>query len=168
MKRPNNLPHQQMKNAENVEKASKCLKCSLIYHGFCLGSFTNEMINDLFICPNCLSEEFPEEKYICPMCNEYETNRKDTLERHKTSCQKYFCAHCKKTFKNKIFLKQHQKNVAKMEKAEKLMSLVKKEEIKNLEQLITVVNLKNNEQNEIPKEEKPKQPEAKRRGTVLF
>ena len=79
------------------------------------------MIGNVFICPQCLLSEFPEEKHLCEICKEYETNRKDHLQRHKKTCQKYFCEHCKHSFQNRIYFKSHVKMGEKMKKNRKIV-----------------------------------------------
>lgn len=121
-------------NAEiNTKYYLKCAKCNLIYHGKCLGNFTNDMINLMFFCPFCFSKEFPEEIFTCNICNEYKSKRLDNLERHKLTCNKYRCNHCRKCFRTKLSLKSHEKDVQKIEKQKMIIGVMEKEKEKNLE-----------------------------------
>lgn len=110
----------------NTKFLVKCVKCSAAYHGSYLNNFTNDMLSMIFLCPECLKNEFPEEIHVCNKCNEYQTKRMDHLECHKETFQKYLCGHCNIDFKNKIWYKSHQKTLQKKERFNQLMQLIKK------------------------------------------
>jgi hypothetical protein len=107
----------------------QCARCDLLYHGYCLKNYTNEMKNTIFLCPNCLFCDFAEEKkYVCELCKEYSTKLKQNLERHKQkTCMKYTCIHCEKNFRSKLLLKAHTE-IQKLDSKNLLLDFVKNQE----------------------------------------
>ncbi len=136
-----------------TKKKVKCDECGVSYHGYCLKNYSDKMNNAIFLCPKCLIAKFREEEFICELCNEYKTKRRQNMERHKLQCLKYKCDHCQKSFKSKILLKSHQKEVGKLDKMNKVLAFMTNKENKSLEVLLNIMDLEKENRNGREEEE---------------
>ena len=98
--------------------------------------------------------KFKDKKFICEICQNYETNLKKNLKRHKLDCQKYKCHHCARIFRTKLLLKAHQKEIEKLEKMNRLMEFVRNADGNNMNSLMDQMELEENQENRNSHEEK--------------